>query len=162
MCEWGTTTDVVVKVPADLSATGEARMRVKAIDSCIAPLVEALSQQDIGTRASCCGHGKRPGNIVLEDGRELMILPDFDTARYVERLIPVTIGGEMWLTPITEPENPVITREKLERLSIDDAMKCAAAFFSLALWKQHEASKPSATNPPAAPTKSAVGAPSHD
>jgi hypothetical protein len=54
-------------------------------DPCLAPLVEAL--QPIGTIASCCGHGKQPGSVVLADGRELMILPDFESARRAERLV---------------------------------------------------------------------------
>jgi len=57
-------------------------------DPCIAALVKALHESDlptvpskhnpdgIRTVASCCGHGKRPGNIVLADGRVLVIHPD--------------------------------------------------------------------------------------
>src|SRR5690606_22195454 len=40
-------------------------------DPCIAPLVAALNAASIETVASCCGHGHRPGVIVLRDGREL-------------------------------------------------------------------------------------------
>lgn len=50
-----------------------------AVDSCIAPLIKALNDVGIKTVASCCGHGKRPGNIALKDGRELEILPDKET-----------------------------------------------------------------------------------
>lgn len=57
----------------------------RAIDACIAPLVKALNDAGFGTRASCCGHGDSLGNIVLTDGRELLIVPDYETAR--------TIGG---------------------------------------------------------------------
>jgi hypothetical protein len=53
-------------------------------DPCIAPLVDAL--QPVGRVASCCGHGSF-GNVVLADGRELMILPDFESARRAERLL---------------------------------------------------------------------------
>lgn len=53
-------------------------------DPCIAPLVEALNEAGISTVASCCGHGERPGKIALADGRELFILPGFDSARQYE------------------------------------------------------------------------------
>lgn len=42
-------------------------------DPCIAPLVKALNDGGIRTVASCCGHGKNDGSIVLADGRELVI-----------------------------------------------------------------------------------------
>lgn len=45
------------------------------VDACIAPLVKALNRAgSIGTVASCCGHGRHPGNIMLADGRELAIV----------------------------------------------------------------------------------------
>jgi hypothetical protein len=59
-----------------------------SIDRCIAPLVRALNAWGIRTIASCCGHGKCPGNIVLEDGRELIICPDYETAREVDVAFP--------------------------------------------------------------------------
>ena len=43
------------------------------IDFCIADLVAALNAASIRTVASCCGHGKIDGSIVLEDGRDLVI-----------------------------------------------------------------------------------------
>ena len=51
------------------------------LDSCIAPIVDALGQAGIGTVASCCGHGTALGTIALSDGRELIIAPDYATAR---------------------------------------------------------------------------------
>lgn len=42
-------------------------------DPCIAPLVKALNDGGLPTVASCCGHGKRSGSIVLADGCELTI-----------------------------------------------------------------------------------------
>ena len=47
--------------------------RVRGIDLCIADIVAALNAANIITLASCCGHGKLPGNIALEDGRVLEI-----------------------------------------------------------------------------------------
>lgn len=74
MCEWGDTVRVRVTVPAQLSYTGQDRRAVKAIDRCIAPIVRALNTAGIRTDASCCGHGKGNGSIILSDGRELVIM----------------------------------------------------------------------------------------
>lgn len=62
MCEWGTDVNV------------EINGTPKAIDSCIAPIVDALNRGGIATIGSCCGHGKS-GSILLADGRELLIPP---------------------------------------------------------------------------------------
>ena len=48
--------------------------RVQCIDHCIHHLVAALNAAGIRTVASCCGHGKMPGRIDLEDGRILAIV----------------------------------------------------------------------------------------
>lgn len=50
-------------------------------DPCLEPLIRALNDGGVRTVASCCGHGKQPGNVALADGRELVIAPDYDTAR---------------------------------------------------------------------------------
>lgn len=48
--------------------------RVQGIDWCIADIVAALNTTvKTKTLASCCGHGYMDGNIILEDGRELII-----------------------------------------------------------------------------------------
>jgi len=47
--------------------------RLHGIDFCVADIVAALNAANIPTVASCCGHGKIEGNVVLEDGRELKI-----------------------------------------------------------------------------------------
>ena len=88
MCQWGTTEVLEVTIPAHLSYTGEARQKMVDIDSCIAPIIEALNDGGITTIACCCGHGKRPGSIALADGREFIIAPDYDTARKVEAAFP--------------------------------------------------------------------------
>lgn len=74
-----------IRIPAYLSHTGEEREAVKAIDRCIAPIVKALNECGIVTVYSCCGHGHRPGNIMLADGREIIIAKDYETAREVDR-----------------------------------------------------------------------------
>ena len=58
------------------------------IDPCIIPLIKALNDGGVESIASCCGHGRRPGNIVLKDGRELVICRDFETARIVDKSFP--------------------------------------------------------------------------
>lgn len=73
MCEHGDTVTLRVNIPANLSHTGEARWTHKPIDRCIFAIVAALNEAGILTAASCCGHGKGPGSIVLQDGRELVI-----------------------------------------------------------------------------------------
>ena len=53
--------------------------RVRSIDRCIAHIVAALNAANVRTVACCCGHGKMDGNIMLEDGRILIIKPkEFD------------------------------------------------------------------------------------
>ena len=47
--------------------------RILGIDFCIHKIVAALNAANIPTSASCCGHGKIKGNIVLEDGRTMII-----------------------------------------------------------------------------------------
>ena len=47
--------------------------RVQCIDYCIHHIVAALNAGGVRTVASCCGHGKMDGNIILEDGRVLLI-----------------------------------------------------------------------------------------
>ena len=49
------------------------RGRRQDIDLCIADIVAALNAANIITTASCCGHGKMTGNILLEDGRKIII-----------------------------------------------------------------------------------------
>lgn len=51
----------------------ELNGRVWGIDSCIAPIVAALNAGGIATLGSCCGHGKSNGDILLADGRVLII-----------------------------------------------------------------------------------------
>lgn len=71
MCEWGHTT----KVKLCKSRRGSC---FADVDECIAPIAQALNDAGIETTASCCGHGKLLGNIVLKDNRVLEIHPDFD------------------------------------------------------------------------------------
>lgn len=83
MCKWGTTTPVAVKIPADLSCTGEEYWKAAKIDSCIADLVRALQLSGVDMRGSYCGHGKTLGSIELADGRTLLILEPGDAHDYI-------------------------------------------------------------------------------
>lgn len=40
--------------------------KVRGIDLCVSHMVAALNAGGLATLASCCGHGERPGNIVLD------------------------------------------------------------------------------------------------
>jgi len=64
---------LLVPIPAELSHTGKFRWDKKSIDKCIAPIVQALNDGGIYTSGCCCGHGKTDGNILLHDGRTLII-----------------------------------------------------------------------------------------
>ena len=64
---------VRVKIAADLSHTGKESWKDTKIDSCISDIVSALQSGGIDMRASCCGHGKTSGSILLQDGRKLII-----------------------------------------------------------------------------------------
>jgi hypothetical protein len=65
------------------------------VDESIAPLVAALNATGFETVASCSGHGFRPGNIALRDGRELVIARSFAEARKIDALFPLDIHGEL-------------------------------------------------------------------
>jgi len=81
MCKWGTTKKVKLHRRYRDSCYAD-------VDSCIANLVRALNRSGIMTIASCCGHNKRPSNIVLEDGREMFIVKNYKQARELDELFP--------------------------------------------------------------------------
>lgn len=74
MCLERNTAEVLVKIPEDLSCWGINYWKYMKIDSCIAPIVEALQKGGINMRGSCCGHERAPGYIELQDGRIIQIL----------------------------------------------------------------------------------------
>jgi ribosomal protein L32 len=61
------------------------RSGIREVDACLMPLIDALNRSGHYTASSCCGHGLMPGNICLEDGRELVIMPDHAASRELER-----------------------------------------------------------------------------
>jgi len=66
---------VIMNLPvvAELSHTKKEYMKKQSIDACIADIVRALNKGGVKTKASCCGHGETPGDIILCDGRNLTI-----------------------------------------------------------------------------------------
>lgn len=54
------------------------KRRIEYIDFCIADIVAALNAANIATDASCCGHGKRLGTVILDDGRWILVTRDRD------------------------------------------------------------------------------------
>ena len=47
-----------------------------SVDPCIAGVVAALNDGGIATSASCCGHGRAHGGVLLSDGRWLVVVTD--------------------------------------------------------------------------------------
>ena len=60
MCEHGNTTLVKLCRPRKVSGRTEV-----PVDSCIAPLVQALNDLGIETMSACCGHGETPASIMI-------------------------------------------------------------------------------------------------
>ena len=55
--------------------------KVRCIDFCIHHIVAALNASAVRTTDCCCGHGRMPGYIGLEDGRVLVIFASREEAR---------------------------------------------------------------------------------
>ena len=53
---------------------------VRCIDFCIHHIVAALNADAVSTTDCCCGHGRMPGYIGLEDGRVLVIFASREEA----------------------------------------------------------------------------------
>lgn len=92
MCEPETT--VSLEIPAQPGWTRHIKDGKKRIgvDACLAPLIQVLNDNGFPTLACCCGHGYHPGNIVLMDGREFIIAPDYESSRIAERAFPNASG----------------------------------------------------------------------
>jgi len=81
MCKQGNTVSFTIH-----NVKGEPRLI--DVDRCIANIVLALNGTGVITVASCCGHGKRPSNIAIADGREIIIAPDYETGRRIDSIFP--------------------------------------------------------------------------
>jgi len=72
--------DPAMTCPCFIAPNRESAMIVVApnvwCDPCIGPLIRALNDAGIQTDASCCGHNRNVGSVILSDGRVLAILPD--------------------------------------------------------------------------------------
>ena len=64
------------------------------VDFEIAGVVVALNESGIRTVASCSGHGQRPANIALGDGREIFIARNYSEARVIDALFNTDINGD--------------------------------------------------------------------
>ena len=69
MCKHGNMKSIAVNIPEKNDI-----IEMVEVDSCIAPIVEALQSAKIWTSESCCGHGQKRGIICLYDGRILEII----------------------------------------------------------------------------------------
>jgi len=77
VCKWGT--DEVVEVtiqPCKPYHPTEWKKQCK-IDKCISSIVQVLEDNNIRMLASCCGHGKTDGHILLLDMTEITIPIEF-------------------------------------------------------------------------------------
>ena len=63
------------------------------IDECIADLVLALNKGGVHTVACCCGHEHPPGEIILADGRCLLIVEPDQTIMSIKMLPTEEIGN---------------------------------------------------------------------
>lgn len=60
---------------------------LSGVDEEIRDLVKVLNENGFETVASCSGHSKMMGNIALRDGRELMIIENYEKARRIEKIL---------------------------------------------------------------------------
>lgn len=73
---------------------GQRNGRPFGCDPCIQPLITALNDGGIPTVASCCGHGQRPGRVLLDDGRELFIVASYEEGDRLDALIGSSEDGD--------------------------------------------------------------------
>ena len=69
------------------------------LDPCLMSLIASLNEAGLKTTASCCGHGLKPGNIALDDGREVLIARSWEEARKMESVIEYNICGKKTQRP---------------------------------------------------------------
>ena len=68
--------------------------KVGSCDPCLLPLIQALNDGGQYTLASCCGHGYRPGTVVLADGRHLFVATG-EQAETIHAAFPIDINGDL-------------------------------------------------------------------
>lgn len=79
MCKWGETKRLSILRPV-------GSVKMIDVDECIYDLISVLNLGGIFTAASCCGHGKRPGRIILESGRELFLAADYEEGTKIDKI----------------------------------------------------------------------------
>ena len=141
MCEWGTLDTVLVKIPADLSAEGFAKWKAVGIDRCIARLVYALQVGGVDMRGSCCGHGKGPGHIDLQDGRGLLILSPDQNAAYMAHA--ETLSGQIGAL-FASDDRDVDVEERIRRQAAAMGIPAARAAVTVAI---EDATRPKTGGP---------------
>lgn len=91
------------------------------VDAPIAPIVAALNEAGVATKASCSGHGFRPGNIALTDGREIIIARDYAEARRIDGLFPLDINGNERRVFVQQPrqqgKTQAAARERVRKVA---------------------------------------------
>ena len=86
--QWNILNELQASVPAEMLVMQKNyELMLSGVDEEIRDLVDVLNKNGYKTVASCSGHGKKDGNIALVDGRELIIVGNFERARRIERLI---------------------------------------------------------------------------
>lgn len=60
MCKWGT--DEMVKLCKPKEVSGRTSV---SVDSCIAPIIQALNDDNIYTIGCCCGHGESVSSVII-------------------------------------------------------------------------------------------------
>jgi len=60
MCEWNRTDPVIIHMPCG------PWIKTIHVDKCLAPLIQMLNDYGITTKASCCGHGKILGSVIID------------------------------------------------------------------------------------------------
>src|SRR5690606_21382746 len=78
----------------ELQVTIEHNGKVFGVDESISEFVQLLNSVGLETVASCSGHGHRPANIALKDGREIIIARNYEEGREIDRIFPVDINGD--------------------------------------------------------------------
>src|SRR5690606_15149915 len=67
----------------ELQVTIEHNGKVFGVDESISEFVQLLNSVGLETVASCSGHGHRPANIALKDGREIIIARNYEEGREI-------------------------------------------------------------------------------
>lgn len=78
----------------ELQVTIEHNGKIFGVDESISEFVQLLNSVGLETVASCSGHGHRPANIALKDGREIIIARNYEEGREIDRIFPVDINGD--------------------------------------------------------------------